>query len=81
MVANAQFTPGQVAGAKSLLLEGVGSFGAAFLSTFGDGNVNQVLSPTATPKRQVKHGHVVRHKAQRRIHMSKHLRRAIAHRI
>ncbi len=65
VVANAQFTPGQVAGAKSVQLLGTSGFVPAFDSIFGDDNVNQVLSPTATAKRQVRHGHVVWHKAVR----------------
>jgi hypothetical protein len=65
VIAQAQFTPGQVAGAKSLAL-----FNGAFTSTGGYPNVDQVLAPGGgTPKRQVKHGHVVRHKAHgKRIH-------------
>ena len=63
-LAQAQFTPGEVSGARSLLLDG-GAF-----TTQGIGgvtaypNVDQMLAPQAgAPKRQHRHGHVVRHKA------------------
>ncbi len=71
VVASAQFTPGQVAGAKSLLLDQ-----GAFTSNAGYANVDQDLSPTATAKRQHKHGHVVRHKMHGKVHANKQQRRA-----
>ena len=77
-VAQAQFTPGQVAGARSLFLSGVefGVLPPAFITAAGYGNVDQILSPTATAKRQHKHGHVVRHKAHG-VHVKRAQRRAL----
>ena len=70
-VAQAQFTPGQVAGAKSLLLDD----GRVHRPTAGYPNVDQNLAPASgTPKRQVKHGHVVRHHTSKRAW--KHMKRA-----
>ena len=62
-VARAQFTPGEVAGARSLFLSGATVLPPAFVTANGYGNVDQILSPTPTAKRQHKHRHVVRHKA------------------
>jgi hypothetical protein len=74
VVANAQFTPGQVSGAKSLFLDN-----GAFTSNAGYANVPQDLAPTATAKRQYRHGHVVRHKGVRHVRPNRAQRRALRH--
>ena len=77
VVAQAQFTPGEVAGARSLLLDS-----CAFETAAGFCNVDQNLAPAAgTPKRQVKHGHVVRHHTSKRAwkHMKRAAKRHLKH--
>ena len=75
-VMQAQFTPGEVAGARSLLLDP-----GALTTDVGYTNVPQILAPASAPARlQRKHGHVVRHHTSKRqakrirAHVSKRIR-------